>query len=188
MLGGMLMLFSVAIAYTQNESFAHHVDITVNPELLDEETEFAQASGFDDGNRMTIFLKESVKLVNDPIFGAGLFHRGFGGVGLDPNGSHNFFLQMFLETGLVGGGIILALFYRLWMTSGPQPGRSNEQLGVRAAIVAGVVSSCTGEYFYGGVVLFYLFALVGPALEGLAPEGTPTEAGDEHVLGATVDA
>jgi O-antigen ligase len=158
-ISGLVLAMVGTFAYTQNESFSHHVDITVNPALLDQETEFAQATGFDDGNRFNIFLKESVKVIRSPILGSGMFHRGFRS-GLDPKGSHNFFLQMFLETGLVGGSLIIMLFYRMWKLASS---KAEIALGTRAALFAGIVGGCTGEYFYGGPVLLTLLVLMAPA-------------------------
>ncbi len=47
-------------------------------------------------------LHESAKFPKSPIFGTGFYHRGEKS-GLWLTGSHNFWIQMFLETGLVGG-------------------------------------------------------------------------------------
>ncbi len=163
-LGGFVLIAIGAVVYTQNPSFSHHVDITLNPALLAEETAFARATGFDDGNRVTILINESAKLVRSPIFGSGLFHRGAAS-GLYPTGSHNFFLQMLLETGLVGGGAIIAYFYRLWRTGrGQVIVGARPQLGSRAAMVAAVAGGLSGEYFYGGPTLLMLHVLIAPAL------------------------
>jgi len=56
----------------------------------------------DDGGRFQTWDHEARKLDNAPIFGTGMWHRG-GSSGLWTTGSHNYWLQMFLETGVVGG-------------------------------------------------------------------------------------
>jgi O-antigen ligase len=165
-LGGAVLVLVGSLVYGQNESFSRHVDITLNPALLSQETEFAQATGFDDGNRFTIFLNESQKVIRAPLFGSGIFHRG-GASGLFVTGSHNFFLQMFLEAGIVGGGAMLMFFRRMWLVSrGKLLPTARLQLGSQAALVAAVAGGLTGEYFYGGPVLLMLFVLVAPALSG----------------------
>ena len=168
---GLVVAVVGTFAYVENDSFSRHVDITIKPELLDQETEFAQTVGFDDGNRFTIFVHESQQLLRSPVLGAGLFHRG-GRSGLDSKGSHNFFLQMFLETGFIGGIAILMLFRRMWRIAGQGPAPDTVSLGVRAALVAAMVGGNTGEYFYGGPVLFMLLAVMTPAcLKELAAPG-----------------
>jgi O-antigen ligase len=159
---GLVVVMVGTFAYSENDSFRLHVDITVKPELLAQETEFAQTTGFDDGNRFTIFVHESQQLLRSPVLGAGMFHRG-GRSGLDSRGSHNFFLQMLLETGLVGGIAIIMLFRRMWLVAGQGPTPGTVALGVRAALVAAIVGGSTGEYFYGGPVLFMLLAVMVPA-------------------------
>jgi O-antigen ligase len=175
-LGGLVMFLSGTFVYSQNPDFSHHVDITINPSLLDQETEFARATGFDDGNRVNIFLTESSKLMRSPLFGAGLFHRG-GASGLYGTGSHNFFLQMFLETGVVGGLAIVFFFRRLWLVSrGALLTGAQRQLGSQAALVAAIAGGLSGEYFYGGPVLLMLFVLVAPALAQAASVPVPSRA------------
>jgi O-antigen ligase len=175
-LGGLVLALSGSFVYTQNEDFSHHVDMTFNPELLEQETEFAQATGLDDGNRFKIFVNESSKLTSSPLFGSGLFHRG-GRSRLYTTGSHNFFLQMFLETGIVGGAAMVLFFRRLWQLSkGTLIEGARNQLGTQAALIAAIAGGLTGEYFYGGPVLLMLIVLAAPALSSAtaaAPIGAP---------------
>lgn len=178
-LGGFVLLLSATAVYSQNEDFSHHVDITINPELLAEETEFAQATGFDDGNRVYIFINQSGKLLISPVLGAGLYHRG-GASGLYPTGSHNFFLQMFLETGLVGGLAMVVCFHSLWRMSRAGADAAQTNLGSRAALIAAIGSGFTGEYFYGGAGLLMLLVLIAPALG----EATHSEAPELGPLAA----
>jgi O-antigen ligase len=175
-LGALVLALGATLVYSESEDFSRHVDITINPALLQSETEFAQATGFDDGNRLQIFLTQATKLTDAPLLGAGLFHRGSRS-GLYQTGSHNFFLQMFLETGVVGGVAILLFFARLWRLSraGLEGSRSN--LGSQAALVAAVVGGLTGEYFYGGPGLLMLMVIVAPALfeTDTSPEDAPEQ-------------
>lgn len=182
---GLVVSMVGTVAYSENDSFKRHVDITVKPELLAEETEFAQTTGFDDGNRFTIFVHESQQLLRAPILGAGLFHRG-GRSGLDSKGSHNFFLQMFLETGFVGGIAILMLFRRMWRIAGQGPTPGTVALGVRAALVAAIVGGNTGEYFYGGPALFMLLAVMVPACLSGQRSGAPVMKPGPAVLPTSV--
>jgi O-antigen ligase len=102
--------------------------------------------------------------VDAPLFGSGFFHRG-GESGLWSSGSHNFFLQMFLETGLVGGGILIAIVICAWRQAcQPFAARNRVGLSTRAALITAIAGGMSGEYFYGGagiLILFAVFAIVG---------------------------
>jgi hypothetical protein len=127
--------------------------------------------GIDVGGRPIAWFGEGPKLLDAPMLGAGFFHRG----GLSPLetwGSHNFFLQMFLETGIVGGGLMLLALRRMWTDSAsPVARRRLLKTPLRAALIAASVGGMGGEYYYGGVVLLALFLVYAPA-GGLPPGGT----------------
>ena len=104
-------------------------------------------------------------MIKAPVFGTGFFHRGFefSKSSLDEVGSHNFWLQMFLETGIVGGGLVLLIFWRMWRQAVFLE-RKGEKLAiaVQSAFVAAFVGGMSGEYFYGGIALFTLFIVYAP--------------------------
>ena len=86
--------------------------------------------------------------------------------------SHNFFLQMFLETGVPGGLLVLAIFYGLWRQAGcPAARRRGLDVPAKAALLAAVAGGLGGEYFYGGIGLFTLLAVyaVGGSLAVRSP-------------------
>ena len=137
--------------------------------------------GVDDGGRFRAW-REGAEQLNSPFWGSGFFHRG-GSSGLVPTGSHNFFLQMFMETGIFGGALMLAIFYALWHQAGClQARRAGLDLPAKAALVAALTGGLSGEYFYGGIawlVLLGTFAACGslpPRLPGRtsAPLPMPT--------------
>lgn len=107
-----------------------------------------------DGARVQTWLNEGAKLVAHPILGHGFFHRG-GSSPLWWTGSHNFFLQMFLEVGLLGGGAMLWFFGLLWRSCRTLEGTLNS--GAKAALIAIVFGGMGGEYFYGGAPLYCIF-------------------------------
>jgi hypothetical protein len=118
----------------------------------------------DDGARFSTWVHEAPKLVNAPILGTGFYHRG-GTSGLWDSGSHNFFLQMFLETGIVGGILMVSVFALTWRQAGLKTTSLNKiSVATRAALITASVGGMSGEYFYGGVsvlVLFATFAIAG---------------------------
>lgn len=171
-------VFGIAIvifAYEQYPSFKEQVNRTLRPdETYRTHLERYQAGvlGVDDGARLITLKNEAPKLIDSPLLGRGFFHRG-GLSGLFSTGSHNFFLQMFLETGIPGGLLILAVFWRMWRQAGwPVFDSEILKLPVRAAIIAAFVVGLSGEYFYGGMTLFTLLLVYAPV--GSAPEVVPT--------------
>jgi O-antigen ligase len=105
-----------------------------------------------------------IRQFRSPLLGTGFFHRG-GESGIYATGSHNFFLQMFLETGLPGGILMLLIFLRMWKVSGSEIARdSGFTVPVRSALTAAIIGGMSGEYYYGGaglVVLFLVYAACG---------------------------
>ena len=112
----------------------------------------------DDGERFSIWVDEAPKLIDSPVLGTGFFHRG-GESSIAQWGSHNYFIQIFLETGLVGGICVLAIFWRMWQGAGCAAAREAKvAVATRSALIAAVVGGMSGEYFYGGLGLLALFA------------------------------
>jgi O-antigen ligase len=114
-------------------------------------------SSMDDGGRILTWIHESAKLAEHPLLGFGIFHRG-GASPLWSSGSHNFFLQMFLEAGLFGGGAFLWFVWSLW--SGTRMLHGESGVGARAVLVTMTVGAMGGEYLYGDAPLYcFLIAL-----------------------------
>ena len=152
----------IGAAYGTLPEFRAEVDRTIWPDQDALRWHQAGVGGFDDGARLSTWAHELAALARSPLLGTGLFHRG-GTSGLWVTGSHNFFLQMFLETGLVGGLLVLGVFWRMWRDAGSAPARAvGQDAPVRSALVAAFVGGLTGEYFYGGMVLFTLLLVFAP--------------------------
>jgi O-antigen ligase len=155
-----LVMLSVisATAYETLPSFKALIDATLSP------AGNSNPESVDDGGRVSTWQHEAPKLVDAPLFGSGFFHRG-GESGLWSSGSHNFFLQMFLETGVVGGGILIAIVICAWRQAcQPLAARNRVGLSTRAALITAIAGGMSGEYFYGGagiLILFAVFAIVG---------------------------
>jgi len=153
-----------AAAYETLPNFKSLVDLTISP------SGDAQLQSVDDGARISTWAHEAPKFIDAPLLGTGFYHRG-GASGLWETGSHNFFLQMFLETGLVGGILLIMVFAQTWRQSGlTATSRNHISVATRAGLITAIVGGMSGEYYYGGVsvlVLFAVFAIVAslPAVE-----------------------
>jgi O-antigen ligase len=153
-------------AYATLPNFRSVVDLTLSP------SDDAPLQSVDDGSRLSTWVHEGPKLINAPLLGTGFYHRG-GASGLWETGSHNFFLQMFLETGIVGGGLMISIFVLIWRQSGlTAMARNKISVSTRAALITAIVGGMSGEYYYGGVgvlIVFAAFAMAGalPAAEVL---------------------
>lgn len=137
-------------AYQKVPVFQHDVTRTLRLDSAHIARYGAGLVGFDEGARLTTWAHEGVKLIDAPILGRGFYNR-FSNSGLWWTGSHNFWLQMFLETGLPGGAAILAAVWLLWRDS-----RRRGILPAEVALVVAFLGGMGGEYFYGGVPLFVL--------------------------------
>jgi O-antigen ligase len=150
-------------AYQQVPVFQYDVNRTFRPDSAFLAKHGAGFMGFDEGARIKTWVHEGLKFVEAPILGRGFYNR-FPGSGLWWTGSHNYWLQMLLETGLPGGSAILAIVWILWRDS-----RSRGLLPVEVALVVAFVGGMGGEYFYGGMPLFVfisaLSAVGAPAAE-----------------------
>ncbi len=115
-----------------------------------------------DGERVMTWMNEIVKFPNAPIFGTGFHHRG-GMTGLWWTGSHNFWLQIFLETGLIGGGLVILIFSRMWRhANGEESKKIGISIPLKAALVTAFVGGLGGEYFYGGMGLLAILLCYAP--------------------------
>ena len=151
-------------AYETLPNFRSVIDLTLTP------SDDAPLQSVDDGARISTWIHEGPKLVDAPLLGTGFYHRG-GTSGLWDSGSHNFFLQMFLETGVVGGILVISVFVLAWRQARlTAMSRNKISVATRAALVTALVGGMSGEYYYGGVsvlVVFATFAMAGalPAVE-----------------------
>lgn len=147
-------LFVVA-SYFAIESFRKRVDMTLNPVNESQVT----TAGIDNGGRLIIWRDSLGQLPSDPFFGTGFFHRA-GATAIYENGSHNFFLQMFLETGIPGGILLILILRKFWKAAGAKaPKWYGVELPVKAMLVAAIAGGMGGEYFYGGIGLLTLLSL-----------------------------
>ena len=151
----------VGALYQAQPEFRRQVDVTLFLPTEQYGYQGTRTVGtVDDGARIEIWRDQVPKLANAPWLGTGVFHRG-GESGIYSSGSHNFWLQMFLETGIVGGLLVLAIPVGMWK----QATRMRRAVGgradvpLKAAIIAVLVGGMGGEYFYGGIILFTLFAV-----------------------------
>ncbi len=149
------------VAYETLPNFQSLVDLTLSP------SDDSSLESVDDGGRVSTWAHEAPKFTNAPLFGTGFYHRG-GISGLWDSGSHNFFIQMFLETGIVGGVLILLIFAVNWRQAGLAATSENKiSVATRAALVTAIVGGMSGEYYYGGVSVLVLFAVC--AIAGSLP-------------------
>lgn len=149
-------------AYETLPNLKSLVDLTISPAT------YAQSQSVDDGARISTWQHEAPNVINAPLFGTGFYHRG-GASGLWLTGSHNFFLQMFLETGVVGGILLIAIFAVAWRQAGLTAISKNKvAVATRAALITALAGGMSGEYYYGGVSVLVLFAVF--AIAGSLPE------------------
>lgn len=144
-------------------------------QLSDNTTDYVIGSATDlaisDSERIATWTHEIVKFANAPFFGTGFHHRG-GLSGLWPNGSHNFWMQMFLETGLIGGILIILIFIRMWRHA---DSKDAKELGIsiplKTSLVTAFIGGLGGEYFTGGMGLLAILLCYAPvgALSAIRP-------------------
>ena len=136
-------------------------------------------SSLTDSGRIETWFHEGAKLAEQPLLGFGVFHRG-GASPLWSTGSHNFFLQMFLETGVLGGGALLWLLWSLWRATNTL--QRSARTGVRAVLVTILSGGMGGEYFYGDAPLYC--CIIGLWMLAIPSElGIPSESPAERAVG-----
>ncbi|MCL5126436.1 MAG: O-antigen ligase family protein [Deltaproteobacteria bacterium] len=148
-----------------SEDFQNRLDQTIHPfqyAVNGRVSNVADKYGIDDGSRLQVWAEEGQRFWDAPIFGAGFYHRD-GLSTLPPYSSHNHFLQMFLETGPIGGFLFILLFYQLWIDASKFP-EHDLALGIaeKSALVAVIVGSMTETYLYGGLPIFFTLAIIPP--------------------------
>lgn len=160
-----ILLFSVVcftILYTYVPEVQYQIDRTINPDSEFLRKNNAGVAGLDDGKRLSGLLKSFPKWFNEPLLGYGFFHRG-GYSKLATWGSHNFYLQMLLEVGLIGVILFVIFFKRLNQRRKeianicPQKVKS-----IFFCFLAAFVGGLSGEYFYGGEALLSFMLSIIP--------------------------
>jgi hypothetical protein len=152
---------ALAASYVFLSTFREEVDTTLWPDPV-HQAQYHGVMVIDDGSRIYIWAHEAPKLLNYPLFGTGFYHRG-GLSGLWSTAAHNFFIEIFLYTGLVGGVLLLAILWGMWkQASAPPVEQAGCGTALKAAMIAMVVGSMGGGYFYGGIVMFSLLAVYAP--------------------------
>ena len=149
---------ALALVVVAAASTSTSVQLNLNRMIVSEEGYSASGddadASLDDGARIKTWVHESAKLAAHPLLGFGIFHRG-GASSLWSTGSHNFFLQMFLESGLLGGTAFLAFLWSLWR--GTQSLSGQAKVGAQAVLITMLSGGLGGEYFYGDAPLYCLF-------------------------------
>lgn len=156
------LIVVVLAAYYWMPAFRRQVDKTLDPDERTLERYGVGFAGVDEGGRLRIWNSAVAKLPAVPLLGTGFFHRG-GRSGHWLTGSHNFFLQMALETGVVGGSIALLFWVVMWRHARSQESRALRlDMPLRCALIVSIIGGLGGEYFYGGMVLFTVLAVYAP--------------------------
>ncbi len=122
-----------------------------------------------DAGRFSHWTHQGSRIADTPILGRGFYHRTARS-GLWASGAHNMFIQMALETGLVGLAFFLLVLRGMWR-SVPLDANAKEEtphadhgMAFRGAMVAVCMASMTETYLYGGMVLGALSLLYGTTL------------------------
>jgi O-antigen ligase len=153
-----LLVVGTSAAYYQMPGFQH----LVNETFLSDHSANNEA-GFDDSGRASTVANELPKVVDHPVLGTGLFHRG-GSTGLWVTGPHNFFVAMLLETGVIGFVLMTAIMAGFWLAAGrPVTRFFHLDTSSRAVVVAALIAGNAGEYFYGGTALLTFTCLLALA-------------------------
>jgi O-antigen ligase len=184
-----LVLFLIAGAvlagylYESQPVFREQIDKTILP-AEQYGVQQAQAPGpIDDGARIEEWAAQAPRFWNAPVLGAGFWHRG-GASTLWVSGSHNFWLQMLLELGIVGGLLVAGIVVTIWrQATGLRSLGKRADVPLKAALVAAFVGGMSGEYFYGGIILFTLLAVYAPT-GGIPLRAAEYRQASAHAAGA----
>jgi hypothetical protein len=150
----------IGIMYTTQDNFKNNIDRTINPSDEYLRKHKMDEHGFDDGKRLSGISNEFPKYWKNPIIGTGYYHRGYK-TDLMGMGSHNFYLQMLLETGIIGFIIFISFLKLIWKKA--KKHKTNViGLGVTMALVSLLISLLTGEYLYASEALMMLLLLIIP--------------------------
>jgi hypothetical protein len=151
-------------AYSEIPSFTHEVDNALyggEKELVVGATDEEQLA-LHDGGRVGLWLNQAPRLLLQPLFGSGFYHRS-----LETTyyivGAHNQWIQYTLETGIIGGIFLFTFLARLWRLAGAAVVKQiNFEMPVHAHLVTVIACGMSGEYFYGSPHLISVFAFWAP--------------------------
>ncbi len=116
----------------------------------------------DDGNRFVELNAAFKNFSANLILGAGFYHRGLE-VGLYRTSTHNFWVQMLFETGIIGFSLLITMFLRIWRQAGsPIAIEQKYSLATRSMLVTSFVGGLSGDYFYGGLALLSVMLCYAP--------------------------
>jgi len=153
------VIMASSILYFVNTEFQEQVDRTLWPDKQYLQKNSFGIGGIDDGGRIITFEHEVGSFIKKPLLGAGFHHRG-GLSGLTPSGSHNFWLQILLETGIVGFYLLILICFRMWKHSDVSAAKQQRlSLPLKSALFTTFIAGLGGEYFYGGIGLFTVFLI-----------------------------
>jgi O-antigen ligase len=153
------------ILYEKDENFQKEINNTFFRDEAYLKKYNAGVGGVDDGARLSTWAHEAPKIINAPIIGTGFHHRG-GKSGLWSTGSHNFWLQIFLETGVIGGFLfiyVMFVAYRQGVVAKKRTdGDPRLAKAFTLAIFAVIVGNLSGEYLVGGTGLLCFLMIYAP--------------------------
>jgi len=122
--------------------------------------------GMSSEGRIATWRHEGAKIVNAPLLGVG-FDNKSEPTGLWDTGSHNFFIQMALETGCLGLFALLVLLWSIWrsapigMLQGSSEHTQQLNLAFRGGFAATCVGAMSGSLLYGTLLLGTISLLYG---------------------------
>lgn len=159
-----LGIILIPILYQAEPNFKREIDRSFFPDRAAQfHYEGTRVVGnVDDGARLELWAEEGPKWLHSPLIGTGYFHRGEES-GLNPIGSHNYFIQILLETGLPGLILVSTVLLMMWNQAGSERSKTlGLHLPTRAMLIVATVGALGGEYFYDGRILFVLIAAYAP--------------------------
>lgn len=148
---GILPLF-LLLLYNSGGQFTNDFNRSI---LTDESEKLV----IDDGRRGNIFSKELPNIFSNPFLGTGFFHRG-GKSPILAEGSHNQFLQILLETGVIGFVIYLR-YFTLLIKEKIEINTLYSQ-SARIAILSVLFCCMSGEYIYASEAYMSLLLVALP--------------------------
>jgi O-antigen ligase len=110
----------------------------------------AQEGNYYDGARTVIAVHYLQKTMKSPVFGVGFFGRFYCFDG-NPAGSHNQYIQVFYETGIIGLALYLNIFFQIFKYIKKIPSPENRRT-LYILFVTQLFSVVSGEFWYAGSI------------------------------------
>ena len=155
---------TVLAMYSTLTPFREEVERTLRPEevYIDASVVGSTVGGLDTGGRIDILMTQAPKFQDSPVVGVGFRHIGELS-GLSSSGSHNFWMQMYLETGIVGGSLTVLIIVLMWSQANKiKRDVPFLEIPVKAALLTAFMAGLTEAYFYTGMVVFFLLVVYAP--------------------------